>query len=239
DWSSDVCSSDLTCIYVVTVLLRAFIKRKEESEYMLVIVTTLLCYGFLIIVELLLDFPIGHLPVILFFIMMYCLSLLMGNRSQRTYEYVNELSQELLIQDRLKDEFIAKTSLQLGAPLQSISQVSQSLMEGTSSPLKIKQHENVMLIHHISTRLINIVSDLLDASKIKQGEMNIQPTPTRITVIKSVLDEMNVLIPPDKDLKIINKIPDVFPLIYVDEQRLKQIIFNLVHNAIYYTDKGT
>src|SRR5699024_4257898 len=222
----------IACVYIETILIKAFLKRKEESEYMLIVVTTLLCYIFLLIIELLFDTNIGRLPVVLFFIMMYCLTLLMGDRSQRTYEYANQLSEELLIQDRLKDEFLTKTSLQLGAPLQSISQVSQSLMEGKSSPLRMNQHENVMLIHNISSRLINIVSDLLDASKIKQGEMNIQPTPTRITVIKSVLEEMNVLIPSYKRLKIMNKIPDDLPPIYVDEQRLKQIVFNLIHNAI-------
>ena len=228
----------IACVYIGTILIKAFLKRKEESEYMLIVVTTLLCYIFLLIIELLFDTNIGRLPVVLFFIMMYCLTLLMGDRSQRTYEYANQLSKELLIQDQLKDEFLAKTSLQLGAPLQSISQVSQYLMEGKSGPLRMNQHENIMLIQNISTRLGNIVSDLLDASKIKQGEMNIQPTPTRVNVIKSVVDEMNVLIPSHKNVKITSKIPDDLPLVYVDGQRLKQVVFNLIHNAIYFTEDG-
>ena len=228
----------IACIYIAAILIKAFFNRKEESEYMLVVVTTILCYAFLLIIELLFNTSIGRLPLVLFFIMMYCLTLLMGDRSQRTYEFANQLSNELLIQDQLKDEFLAKTSLQLDAPLQSISQVSQSLMEGRSGPLRMNQHENVMLIHNISTRLINIVSDLLDASKIKQGEMNFQPTPTRVNVIKSVVDEMNVLIPSHKRVKILNKIPNDLPPIYIDEQRFKQIVFNLVHNAISFTEDG-
>lgn len=228
----------IACIYVVAILIKAFVKKKMESEYILVIVTTILCYGLLITVELLFNVPIGQLPVFLFFIMMYCLSLLMGERTQKAYEYVDQLSKDLIIQDRLKDEFLAKTSLQLGTPLQSILQISQSLMEGTSSPLRLKQHEDVLLINNVSTRLVNIVSDLMDASKVKQGELNIQPIPTKVTVIKSVLDEMSILIPSSKRLEIINQIPDDLPLIYVDEQRLKQIVFNIINNSIYYTEEG-
>ncbi|MBU5675761.1 response regulator [Alkaliphilus sp. MSJ-5] len=225
-------------IYILLIMCRALYNEVEASEYVLTIVTTFVCYGLLLGLNFLFEVSIGNIPVILFLLMVFGLALLMTYRFQLAYQQVDKLSQELLNYDRLKDEFLAKTSHELKTPLHVILNLSQFLIEGTEGPLNLKQQQSIMVINNEGKRLSSLVEDLLDASKIKESEINIYPKPVDIKIISDILLEMNYLIPEGKAIKFINNIPNNIPLIYVDENRLKQIISNLIHNAIKYTEEG-
>lgn len=229
----------VVCFYVSIILIRAFLQKRAEIEYILVIITTFLCYGFLISADFLYNIPIGQIPIILFTVMIFFLALLMESRSEHRNRYIRQLSKDLLIQDRIKDEFLAKTSVQLDYPLTKIKHIAQTLMEGKGSTLKPDQHESVMLIYRVSQRLEYIVSDLLSASEIKKGHIVMTPKPTKLTVLSHVVEEIRVFISNSKNVEIIYDISSEFPLVFVDEQRLNQIVFNLLHNAILYTTEGT
>ncbi|MNI22683.1 Aerobic respiration control sensor protein ArcB [compost metagenome] len=167
------------------------------------------------------------------------LALLMNHRSQQAYNKVEELSNELLEFDRMKDEFLVKTSHELGTPLHGIMNLSQSLLEGVEGPLKRKQQESVILIHSVSRRLAGLVKDLLFISKIKQGEVSFTSRPIEIRIIEEVLAEIAYVMPPAMPVQLINTIPENLPLVYTDEQKLKQVFFNLIYNAIKFTKQGT
>lgn len=229
----------IACLYVVVILLRAFLQKQAESEYVLVIMTTFLCYGFLIGADFLYNIPVGQTPILLFAMMIFFLALLMSSRTDRTNKQIRQLSDNLLIQDRIKDEFLAKTSVQLDEPLKKIKYLAQSLMEGKESALKPVQQEDVMLIYQVSQRLEYIVADLLNASEIKRGKILVLPKPTNLRVLRHVVEEMNIFVGETKNIEVIYDIADDLPLVLVDEQRLKQIIFNVLHNAIFYTNEGT
>ncbi|MEK3888754.1 ATP-binding protein [Bacillus sp. FSL K6-3431] len=225
-------------IYVLILLIKAFINRTEGSEYILIIVTTFCCYGLLLGLDFLFEIAFGKMPVFLFLVMIMNLSLLMGYRFQFAYKQVDQLSKDLLTYDHLKDEFLLKTAHELRTPLHGILNLSKSLMEGNNGPLRLKQQENVVFIHNLGKRLVTIAEDLLHASKIKQGQMNIYPKILNIKVIEEVLAEVNYLIPPSEAVKVINTVSNDLPLVYVDEQQLKQIVFNLMYNAIKFTKQG-
>ena len=155
----------------------------------------------------------------------------MSHRSQQAYNKVEEMSNELLEFDRMKDEFLVKTSHELGTPLHGIMNLSQSLLEGAEGPLRKQQQESVILIHSVSRRLAGLVKELLFISKIKQGEMLIIPRPIDIRIIEEVLNEIAYVMPPIQSVQLVNAIPADLPLVYTDEQKLKQVFFNLIYNA--------
>lgn len=225
-------------MYIIVVLIKAFMNKKQDAEILLVTVTTFICYGLLLALDFLHDIPIGNIPVFLFLIMTISLSILMSNRFQMTLQQVNQLSEEILVHDRLQNEFLAKTSHELRTPLQGIQNLSQSLLEGTGGPLRQQQQEGILLINNVGERLTYIVEDLLHASKIKSGELSSSATAINLNIIQEVVAEMNLLLPLPEKVKIINKVPENLPPVYVDEQRLKKIIFNLMNNAIKFTQSG-
>lgn len=226
-------------LYIIFILIKAVIGHKEGVEYLVVIVTTFICHGMLIGLNFLLASPVGYLHVVLFVIMTISVSLLMGHRFHTAYLQVEQLSQNLLIYDRLKDEFIINTSQELQAPLHDMIQVSKSLMEGTAGPLRSKQQERVLHIHNVGKRLALIVEQFVDVSKIKQGERSVEPTLVDLRCIDDVLKEIRYLLPHSYPVAIRNEVVAPTPFIYADEQRVKQIIFNLMNNAVQHTTQGT
>lgn len=231
-----------TCIgfiYIFMMLIKAYKQKTDESDYVLTVVLTFAAYGALLAAVLLFEADIETPTLLLFLIMVVSLSLLMSHRSQQAFNRVEELSSELLVFDRLKDEFLVKTSHELGTPLHGIINLSRSLMEGVEGPLKKRQQESVILINSVGRRLAGLVEDLSFISRIKQGEVSIVSRPIQIRVVEEVLSEIAYVMQSAQQVQIINKIPNPMPLIYMEEQKLKQIFFNLIYNAIKFTKQGT
>ncbi|GGA20640.1 histidine kinase [Psychrobacillus lasiicapitis] len=225
--------------YIFIILMKAFFRKKEDAEYLLLTVTTFMCYGLLLGLEFLLEIEVHNMMAVLCLLMIFSLSLLMSHRYQAAFKRVEGLTEELLLYDRLKDEFLVKTSHELSTPLHGIINLSKSLMEGIEGPLKQKQQESVILIHNVGKRLASLVEDLLFVSNIKKGEIPTIAQPVNFHVVEEVLAEMNYLISPSQKVTLINNAAKNLPLIYMDEQKLKQVFFNLVYNAIKFTKEGS
>ncbi len=226
-------------VYIFILLLKAYKQKTDESNYVLIVVYTFALYGVLLLIVLLFEVDIETPSFLLFLIMVLSLALLLSHRSQQAYNKVEEMSNELLEFDRMKDEFLVKTSHELGTPLHGIMNLSQSLLEGVEGPLKRNQQESAILIHSVSRRLAGLVKDLSFISKIKQGEVSFTAKPIDIRMVEEVLAEIAYVAPPSPSVQLINKVPANFPLVYTDEQKLKQVFFNLIYNAIKFTKQGT
>jgi len=226
-------------VYIFIMLLKAYRQKTDESNYVLIVVYSFALYGILLLIVLLFEVDIEIPSFLLFLIMVMSLALLLSHRSQQAYNKVEEMSNELLEFDRMKDEFLVKTSHELGTPLHGIMNLSQSLLEGVEGPLRRKQQESAILIHSVSRRLAGLVKDLSFISKIKRGEVSFTAKPIDIRMVEEVLAEIAYVMPPSPSVQIINKIPANLPLVYTDEQKLKQVFFNLIYNAIKFTKQGT
>lgn len=175
-----------------------------------------------------------------FFILSY--SFLISVRSSLAFSAVENLTMELQLKNielsklnLLKDEFIANTSHELKTPLNGIMGLAQSLVDSASNT-KVKT--SLSLIISSSIRLLSLINDLLDSSRLKNRELELDLKPLDIkNIAESVIMVSNPLIR-SKPLIIENKIPKHFGLILSDEDRLSQILFNLIGNAIKFTDKG-
>ncbi|MGK5091319.1 7TM diverse intracellular signaling domain-containing protein [Deltaproteobacteria bacterium TL4] len=140
--------------------------------------------------------------------------------------------------DKLKDEFMANTSHELRTPLNGIIGLSESILDGIGGAISEIHAENLKMIIQSGKRLANLVNDILDFSKMKNHELELQ---LKAVDLKSVSDLVLTLARPlmgDKQLEFVNEIPETCALVHADENRLQQIMINLIGNSIKFTHAG-
>lgn len=154
---------------------------------------------------------------------------------------LNELERknlELEKLDKLKDEFLSNTSHELKTPLNGIIGIADSMIDGATGKLEREPVKNLRMISDSGKRLSNLVNDILDFSKLKNHEIVIQQ---RAVDIRSLTDMVLVLsrhLLNGKNIQLINNIPDNAPAVKGDENRLQQILLNLIGNAVKFTESG-
>jgi two-component system sensor histidine kinase ChiS len=141
--------------------------------------------------------------------------------------------------DRMKDEFLANTSHELRTPLNGIIGIAESLKDGVSGVLAEPTRKNLDLIISSGKRLSALVNDLLDFSKMKNE--GIELTLRAVNLFRSVdmVTALSRTLTAGKQLEIKNLVPSEFPRVKADDNRLQQVLYNLLNNAIKFTDSGT
>lgn len=137
---------------------------------------------------------------------------------------------------RIKSDFLAKMSHEIRTPLNGISGFIHLLGE---TKLNTRQKEFIDIIHQSSDDLIQIINEILDFSKIEAGKMTINPT--MVDILSLLETTTSLLIPATLSKNIsLHLIPygDLPPSIIIDGLKLKQVLINLIGNAIKFTDKG-
>lgn len=140
--------------------------------------------------------------------------------------------------DQLKDEFLANTSHELRTPLHGIIGLAESLRAGVGGPLSPTADENLMTIVVVGRRLANLVNDILDFARLRHRDLRLQLAPVDVRGACVVACELVRNLATSKGLELINNVPDGLPLAWADENRLQQILSNLIGNSIKFTDEG-
>jgi len=164
-----------------------------------------------------------------------------GHKETIGWVVLIEDTTEATIQERSKDEFFSIASHELRTPLTSIKGNASMIMDFYKDALKDPQlKEMVDDIHTSAERLIEIVNDFLDLSRLEQGKMSFAYVPTSLDkVIEGVTYEMKVVLNEKKIYLKTDKLTlNSLPLVWADENRLKQVIYNLIGNAAKFTDEG-
>ncbi|MDX2069588.1 MAG: two-component regulator propeller domain-containing protein [Haliscomenobacter sp.] len=150
-------------------------------------------------------------------------------------EQEQQINEQLRRVDALKDQFLANTSHELRTPLQGIIGLSESLLERVNDD---DQKEDLNMVISSSRRLNSLVNDILDFSKIKNQEIELTVAPLNLYALTDVLLRSLAPLTQGKNLQLINAIPKDLPSVLADENRVQQILYNLVGNAIKFTEKG-
>ncbi|MGG4049056.1 hybrid sensor histidine kinase/response regulator [Paenibacillus favisporus] len=166
-------------------------------------------------------------------------SFLMTDRIRGAFLRSERLAQQLLVHDRQKDEFLAKTSHELRTPLHGIINLSETLLENKTTPLAAEHRENIRLLHLIGRRLAGLVNDILDMNRIRYGQLDVQPKPVDLYVSTRFVMETLSIAPIKNGVRLADELPPALPLVLADENRLRQILHNLLENGLKYTDRGT
>jgi len=156
-------------------------------------------------------------------------------------QYIHQIKYqniELKKLDKLKDDFLSNTSHELRTPINGIIGIADSMIDGAAGELPEKVIENLSMIVLSGRRLSNLVNDILDFSKLKHKNIELQIKPVEIAVVTEVILTLSKSLVGKKNLKLINRIKEEF-IVDADENRLQQILHNLVSNAIKFTEAGT
>ncbi len=138
--------------------------------------------------------------------------------------------------NRAKSEFLANMSHEIRTPMNSILGFSEVMMNTTRDA---KQKDYLKTILESGRTLLAIINDILDLSKIEAGRMEISPEPTDLRVIASEMGQLFNQKIKEKNIEFIIEFENEFPpTIVVDEIRLRQILLNLIGNAVKFTDEG-
>lgn len=140
--------------------------------------------------------------------------------------------------DKLKDDFLANTSHELKTPLNGIIGLSESLLDGAIGKLPKNVYYNLSLIITSAKRLSNLVNDILDFSKMRSKEVKVEKKPIDIHSIVNLVLTLSDPLLQQKKIELKNSIPSDFSSALGDENRIQQILYNLVGNAIKFTEEG-
>jgi HAMP domain-containing protein/signal transduction histidine kinase/CheY-like chemotaxis protein len=152
---------------------------------------------------------------------------------------LEERAQELAISSRYKSVFLANMSHELRTPLNSLLVLAKLLSENPDGNLTGQQVEFARTIHDAGSDLLQLINDILDHSKVEAGKMDIHPADLRLATLVERLEATFRPIAADKGLRFEVHVKAGTPgRLYVDEQRLEQIMRNLLANAVKFTSAG-
>ncbi|HEX2921540.1 MAG TPA: response regulator [Bacteroidales bacterium] len=158
---------------------------------------------------------------------------------ERAKSDIERKARELEKTNKYKSEFLANMSHELRTPLNSLLLLAQSLMDNRSKNLTEQQIQSATIIYNSGNDLLNLINEILDLSKIESGKMALSPKPIPVSGIESSIRDYFGHLVAEKGLDLSIEIdPDVPENLLTDEQKLNQIIRNLLSNALKFTEKG-
>jgi two-component system, sensor histidine kinase ChiS len=140
--------------------------------------------------------------------------------------------------DKLKDEFLANTSHELRTPLNGIIGIAESLRSGATGKLPEKTRQNLSMIVASGKRLAGLINDILDSSRLRNRDIRLQKKALDVRALAEIVLSIMRPLAAGKPITLNNRIPDSLSPAWGDEDRLQQILYNLIGNAVKFTDRG-
>jgi len=228
----------ISLIYAIYVFVQAAFRKAEGSLYLTVAAVALNLYALMQNANVYFAVPVHSLPPFEPFVLLLMLALIVSLRWSNAYRKIEELSVQLMKADKLKDDFLARTSHEFKSPLHGIMHITRSLLEESRDPPAKEQREKLQLVMNITGRLSKLVYDILDFSKLKQGELAIDPAPVDVRSVVETQVRIYSYMSEGNNNRLVNHVPDQLPFALADEIRLSQIIGNLLDNAVKHTNNG-
>lgn len=174
------------------------------------------------------------------------LSLVIASRVRGLYSRIKDFSEEMKVKNeellevnRLKDEFLANTSHELRTPLTGITGLAESLLEGAAGTLSTRVRENLAMIVTSGRRLAGLVNDILDAARLRRSDLQLGLRNIDLAGVVRLAVQLSSPLIGSRPIEMRQELPDGVLGVRADENRLQQILLNLLGNAIKFTESGS
>ena len=141
--------------------------------------------------------------------------------------------------NRLKSEFLASVSHELRTPMNAIIGYTKLMLDGLDGEMTAQQQTDLFRVAQAADNLLGLINGLLDLAKIEAGKMELNVEEVNI---EDVTDEALELVRPhadEKGLQVRALIPDGLPNVWADRARVRQVMANMLANAVKFTERGT
>jgi signal transduction histidine kinase/PAS domain-containing protein len=159
-------------------------------------------------------------------------------QNARLYQTQVQVAEEARALDKLKSEFLASMSHELRTPLNSIIGYAEVMLDGIDGELPEPAIEDAQAIHDSGHHLLSMINDILDLAKIEAGRMELDLDKVRLADVAEEVYRMTHVLVKSKPVQIVMDIDPNLPSLQADQVRLRQILNNLVSNAIKFTEEG-
>jgi signal transduction histidine kinase/DNA-binding response OmpR family regulator len=153
---------------------------------------------------------------------------------------LEEKASQLALSSKYKSEFLANMSHELRTPLNSLLILSKLLADNEDGSLSEQQVQYAGTIHTAGSDLLSLINDILDLSKVEAGKMEVRPAPIGLDAVREYVERAFLPVAEEKGLafevEVDAKLPET---ITTDEQRLQQVLKNLLSNAFKFTETGS
>jgi signal transduction histidine kinase len=147
-------------------------------------------------------------------------------------------NEKLKALDETKDEFISMASHQLRTPLTSVKGYVSMVLEGDAGKITKQQRALLDQAFLSSQRMVYLIADLLNVSRLRTGKFIIEAKPTQLVdVIEGEIQQLEEAAK-SKNMTLTYHRPKDFPMLNLDETKIRQVIMNFADNALYYTPAG-
>ena len=163
---------------------------------------------------------------------------LLFEENQHVLRQLKESNEKLKALDEAKDDFVSMASHQLRTPLTAIKGYTSMVLEGDAGTINDTQRKLLEQSFFSSQRMVYLIADLLNVSRIKTGKFIIEPAPVNLTeVVEQEIGQLKS-VAAGRQLTLNYDQPTDFPSLMLDETKTRQVIMNFIDNAIYYTPSG-
>jgi signal transduction histidine kinase len=140
--------------------------------------------------------------------------------------------------DKTKDEFISMASHQLRTPLTAVKGYLSMVLEGDVGKVTKAEKEYIQKAFDGAQKMVYLIADMLNVSRLQTGKFVIENVQTNLAdVVEGEVAQLQETATA-KQLKLIYHKPDKFPVLNLDETKVRQVVMNFIDNAIYYTPAG-
>ncbi|MDH5559827.1 MAG: response regulator [Deltaproteobacteria bacterium] len=163
---------------------------------------------------------------------------LLNSEKQKIQDKLDVTNKELLKMDKIKDDFLAKVTHELRTPLHGILGIVRSLKDRYTKADENEVIRNLDLVEYSGERLSHLVDEILDFKQIQHQGLKLALKPIDLaSMVDSIYSHFYMRLN-SKPIETLCEIPPGFPFVMADEKRLQQILFNLIDNAVKFTDHG-
>jgi signal transduction histidine kinase len=162
----------------------------------------------------------------------------LASNLNRMNDELGQLYKQLDTANRHKSDFLASMSHEFRTPLNAIIGYGRLIRRETEGQIAPLQRENLQDLLNNAERLLNLIDSLLDFAKIEAGKMEVRVEPVRVEeIIQGTAAAIETILNPSS-VRLIREIASDIPALNTDREKLRQIILNLLGNAVKFTERG-